>query len=113
VGEPPTGKEKQRPYKSKEAREKIKHKIDTVVRRGYMVLVMAKMLLSLMDMFDVPKGANDIRLVYNGSKSGLNESFWAPWFCLSTVDMMCRTLFPNSWCDDNDYGEMFLNFKMH
>jgi hypothetical protein len=31
IGEPPTGKEKQRPYKSKEAREKVKHKIDTVV----------------------------------------------------------------------------------
>jgi hypothetical protein len=26
---------------------------------------------------------------------------------------MCRTLFSNSWCGDNDYGEMFLNFKMH
>jgi hypothetical protein len=77
------------------------------------VLVMAKMLLSLMDMFDVPKGENDIRLVYNGSKSGLNESLWAPWFCLPTVDTMCRTLFPNSWCGDNDYGEIFLNFKMH
>jgi hypothetical protein len=60
VGEPPTGKEKQRPYKSKEAKGKVKHKMDTVVRRGYMVLVMANMLLSLMDMFDVPKGENDI-----------------------------------------------------
>ena len=36
--------------------------------------------------FHVPKGERDIRMVYDGSKSGLNASLYAPWFALPTID---------------------------
>jgi hypothetical protein len=64
-------------------------------------------------MFDVPKGENDVRMVYDGSWSGLNDALWAPWFALPTVESMTRGLLPSYWCADNDYGEQFLNFNLH
>jgi hypothetical protein len=35
---------------------------------------------ALTSFFAVPKGADDIRMVYDGTASGLNEALWAPWF---------------------------------
>ena len=64
-------------------------------------------------MFDVPKGNSDIQMVYDGSRSGFNESIWAPWFGLPTVETMTRTVLPRGWCGDRDFGEMFLNFMLH
>jgi hypothetical protein len=59
------------------------------------------------------KGGDDVRMVYDGLRSGLNEALWAPWFALPTVDAMMRGLLPGYWCADNDYGEQFLNFSLH
>ena len=92
----------------------MKDKVGTVVARGYIELVeRVEDVQSLMYMFHVPKGADDVQMVYDGSKSGLNESLFAPWFHIHTVDMMCRSLLPGYWCADNDYGEQFLNFNLH
>ena len=66
-----------------------------------------------MFMFDVPKGDSDVRMVYDGSKSGFNDATWAPWFALPTVEAMSRTVLPSGWCGDRDFGEMFLNFPLH
>ena len=66
-----------------------------------------------MFMFDVPKGDSDVRIVYDGSKSGLNESLFTPWFALPTVDSMACSLLPSDWLADSDYGEQFLNFPLH
>ena len=63
-------------------------------------------------MFDVVK-KDDIRMVYDGSKSGLNDALWAPWFALPTINTMTRWTVAGTWLADNDYGEMFLNFPMH
>jgi len=52
-------------------------------------------------------------MVYDGSRSGLNEVLWAPWFALPTVTSMCRTINVGYWCADNNFGEMFLNFWLH
>ena len=68
---------------------------------------------SLMSYFDVPKGADDIRMVYDGSASGLNENLWAPWFSLPTIDNLVRALEPGYSMADNDVGEMFHNFVLH
>jgi hypothetical protein len=68
---------------------------------------------SLMPFFDVPKGEDDVRMVYDGSASGLNESMWAPWFPLPTVDCLVRSLDPGFNMADNDIGEMFHNFVLH
>jgi hypothetical protein len=41
---------------------------------------------SLTNFFSVPKGDQDICMVYNGTSSGLNDSLWVPSFPLPTVD---------------------------
>src|SRR5210317_1039012 len=66
-----------------------------------------------MYVFDVPKGESDIRMVYDGSKSGLNDAIWAPWFPLPTAQSFFDVMMPGYWCSDNDMGEFFLNFPMH
>jgi hypothetical protein len=62
-----------------------------------------------MFMFHVQKGPDNIRLVYDGTKSGLNKSVYAPWFALPTIDNMSRWVIAGAWLVDNDYSEMFLN----
>ncbi|GKY90814.1 hypothetical protein MPSEU_000054200 [Mayamaea pseudoterrestris] len=64
-------------------------------------------------MFPVPKGESDIRLVFDATASGLNEVLFAPWFALPTVSQMVRTVAPQYYCADNDFGEMFYNFWLH
>ena len=109
---PPRYFQPQPPYNEEATRIKVKAKLDNVIAKGYVSKVEPSALKSLMFMFDVPKGDEDIRMVYDGSKSGLNDALWAPWFALPTVDAMVRTLEPGYWLGDNDYGEMFLNFPL-
>ncbi|KAL7559397.1 hypothetical protein ACA910_008018 [Epithemia clementina (nom. ined.)] len=52
-------------------------------------------------------------MVYDGTKSGLNECLYAPWFPLPDGDALVNTLDDGYWCINNDYGEMFLNFWLH
>jgi hypothetical protein len=58
----------------------------------------------------VAKGEEDIRMVYNGTSSGLNSHLWCPWFALATINTMLRALEPGTYMGDIDIGEMFLNF---
>lgn len=109
---PPEVFEQQPPYESTEQREKVQKKVRPVVEKGYIKLTKPDNVRSLLYMFDVPKGETDVRMVYDGSKNGLNDSTWAPWFPLPTVETMCRTLEPGFWCANNDYGENFLNFPL-
>ena len=114
VGTPSTSKEAQPPYEDMEVRKKVSAKLQKVVDRGYIEIVDdVEKVKSFMFMFDVPKGDSDIRMVYGGSRSGFNESIWAPWFGLPTVETMTRTVLPGGWCGDRDFGEMFLNFMLH
>ena len=68
---------------------------------------------SLTFYFSVPKGGTDIRMVYDGTKSGLNDSMWAPWFALPTVETHLRFVGPETWLGDIDIGDMFHNFMLH
>jgi hypothetical protein len=113
IGKPPTSMNAQPPYKDESTRQKVRAKLKKILMKGYISMAKSEDVESLMYMFDVPKGENDLRMVYDGSKSGLNEALWAPWFLLDTVDAMMRGLRPNYWCADNDYGEQFLNFNLH
>jgi hypothetical protein len=61
----------------------------------------------------VPKGPSDIRMVYNGTGSGLNAAVWAPHFGLPYVTDTVRSLMPGYCQCDLDIGEMFLNFLLH
>ena len=70
-------------------------------------------LTSLIHYFDVEKGLEDIRMVYNGTGSGLNEAVWAPHFGLPYVSHTARSLMPGYCQCDMDIGKMFLNFLLH
>ena len=58
---------------------------------------------SLLNVFEVPKGPDDIRMVYDATKSGLNESVWAPNFFLPTITSVEGTLDPTTWISDADF----------
>lgn len=66
-----------------------------------------------MGYFAVPKGDEDIRLVYDASKSGLNAVLWVPSFGLPTAESLTNLLTQESWMADLDLGEHFLNFRLH
>jgi len=52
-------------------------------------------------------------MVYDATRSKLNESLWAPSFGLPTVESLLRGIEEETWMGDLDIGEMFLNFGLH
>ncbi|KAL7561075.1 hypothetical protein ACA910_020389 [Epithemia clementina (nom. ined.)] len=64
------------------------------------------------DYFDVPKGSDDIWMVFNGTSAGLNASLWALNFWLPTAATALRNVSYYSYCVDMDLGKMFLNFPL-
>jgi hypothetical protein len=68
---------------------------------------------SLTAFFEVEKGDDDIRLVYDGLVSGLNMSIWVPCFFLPTIRTHLRAVDEDTYMADVDIGEMFLNFVLH
>ena len=111
--DPPRVKDRQPPYPNMEERDLVKAKLEKVLDRGYVVLRDIEEVESLMFMFHVPKGDSDVRMVYDGTKSGLNDALYAPWFALPTVDTMTRWVIAGTWLADNDYGDCFLNYPLH
>lgn len=112
-GRPPSNQSRQPPYDCQETQEMVKKKVMKVLNKGYIKRTNKESIKAFMFMFHVPKGDDDIRMVYDGSKSGLNDALFSPWFALPTVDTMARSLLPGTWLADNDFGEQFLNFPMH
>ena len=88
--------------------EKIARKVGKVRKSKY---IKGGWVSNLTDFFDVPKG-EDIRIVYNGTRSGLNDALWAPSFFLPTANTAARVMSFYTYCVDLDLGEMFLNFLM-
>ena len=84
-------------------------KVKKVIHRKYLNKGYVK---SLINYFAVPKGADDIRVVYDGTKSGLTDSVWAPNFYMPSVDSILLYCSPKTWYSDLDLGEMFLNYFM-
>ena len=72
-----------------ELKAKVKAKLEKVMKTGYVEIADSQMVESIMYMFDVVKGEK-IWMVYDGSKSGLNDTLWAPWFALPNIDTMTR-----------------------
>jgi hypothetical protein len=91
-------------------RDAIIVKLKTVREKGYLIPGNVR---SLTSFFAVPKGEGDVRLVYDGTKSGLNGQLWAPWFLLPTVNSHLRCVQPGSYMGDIDFSEQFLNFMLH
>jgi hypothetical protein len=109
-GEKPKWRRPQKVEKNKETHAKVVKKIAKVRKRKY---IAPGHVWSLTDFFSVPKGDEDIRMVYNGTSSGLNDVLWVPSFPLPTVDTLLRSVHPGTWMADTDLGEMFLNFVLH
>jgi hypothetical protein len=70
-------------------RKKMEAKLETIHSHGYISL---GQVASLTGFFAVPKGESDICMVYDATKSGLNDSLWAPSFGLPTVDSTLRSI---------------------
>ena len=111
IGDPPAYRRRQQANPDPESRALEKKKLKKVRHRGY--IVKTADIKSLTSFFSVPKGNTDIRMVYDGTKSGLNDALYAPWFGLGNVTSMLRTVEAKTWLADNDFGEMFLNFWIH
>lgn len=104
----PTSRRPARPP-VKGQRKLIATKINKVRKRRYIRRGVVK---NLTDYFAVPKGDSDIRMVYNGTSSGLNDALWAPSFYMPVSNSVSRLLTYYTFCADLDLGEMFLNFPM-
>ena len=84
-------------------------KIDGMVRRDYLE---TGYVANTVHFFAVPKGDSDIRVVFDGTSSGLNETLWAPNFFLPSAKSASMCLSFSTWMSDMDFGEMFHNFHM-
>jgi hypothetical protein len=85
-------------------------KLDKIRRQGYL---QPGKVDSLTSYFAVPKGDTDIRMVYDHTKSGLNDAMWAPWFALPTIETHLRFVSKDSYMGDMDIGDMFHHFILH
>ena len=108
-GKLPTSMEKQRGTDDVQARSKVAKKLKKIRGRRYVVPGFVR---SLTSYFHVPKGEDDIRMVYDASRSGLNDQVWSPKFGLPTVESVLDILDHTSSMADIDLGEMFLNFPL-
>ena len=100
------------PPPTPEAATMLREKLTKVIQRRYLVPSASK-IASLIKFFAVPKGEGDCRIVYHAGANGLNDCVWAPPFFLPTVDSLLRIVDHNSYMEDRDIGEMFLNFELH
>lgn len=108
----PTTQDPQPTFNDPKVRQAVRGKIDKVLKRRYMLRTGYRM-KSLIKYFAVPKGEDDVRLVYDATANQLNDCVWAPSFWLPTIDTLIRALDEDSWMADRDVGEMFLNFQLH
>ena len=100
---------RQLPPKNNLEKKLLQKKIRLVLERNY---VDSGQVSSLVPLFWVPKGADDVRVVYNGAKSGLNEVMWAPNFPVPNAEQLIRIQEPGTWNVDLDISDHFLNFMM-
>ena len=105
----PTSKEPQRRARTKEQQELMNKKVNKVQMRSY---ICAGVVICLTAMFSVEKGLTDIRMIYDGTRSGLNACLFAPHFSLPVMAHTLRSLLEGYFSADLDVGEMFLNWWM-
>ena len=90
--------------------QKVAEKVNKVRRLLY---VRPGKVCSQIDVFIIPKGLDDIRLVYNMTSCGLNKVMWAPWFALPGIRSHLRSVEVNTFLGDMDMGDMFHNYILH
>ena len=107
---PPTYRVPQRDIDDPRRKQLVTDKLAKVLDRRYMGVGVVK---SLTAFFDVPKGTEDIRMVYDGTVNGFNDSIEVPRFGLPTIRSHLRSMGPGFHMVDADVGECFLNFYLH
>jgi hypothetical protein len=100
----------QRDVNDPKTKELVREKLQKVRMRRY---IAEGYVVSLTSFFAVPKGEDDIRMVYDGSIGGLNDAMWVPRFVLLTVNAHLRAVEQGTYMGDLDLGECFLNFLLH
>jgi hypothetical protein len=111
IADLPSFKKPQQSPRTAEDRVMVWKKLYSVRERLY---IEPGEVISLMHFFYVPKGLKlkDIRMVYNGTASGVNDCLFAPHFSLPTITPAMRALAEGYYQADMDIGEMFLNFML-
>ena len=107
---PPLVTTPQRDIKDPIVKNQVMEKLQKVIRHGYLV---EGLVLSVTSFFPVPKGDTDIRMVYDATCNGLNDSIWVPSFRLPTLNNHLRAVDSGTFMSDVDVGEIFLNFILH
>ena len=100
----------QRDVEDDRRKKLVVNKLSKVLGRSYLGKGAVK---SLTAFFDVPKGLNDIRMVYDGTVNGFNDSIEVPKFGLPILRSHLRAMDPGHYMVDADVGECFLNFYLH
>ena len=106
----PKNKTLQPKIEDEDVKNQMKEKIEAVRRKGY---IKKGHVESLIRFFPVPKGDQDIRMVYDGTDSGFNSLVWVQSFGLPTIQTLLRGTSPTTWMVDLDIAEQFLNFCLH
>jgi hypothetical protein len=90
-------------------RDQIRTKLENLRSKG---CISRGPVFSLTSYFAVPKGTEDVRMVCDSTRSGLNAALWVPSFSLPMVDSLMGMLDISSWMSDLYMGEQFLNFPL-
>jgi len=105
----PNYRTRQPPEPDPLVRTRVREKLDKFRGKRYVNCGTA---MSLTPFFTVPKGDGDVRVVFDGTKSKLNDALWAPPFVLPTIVSLLRCVEPGTWMADIDIGEMFYNYSL-
>jgi len=89
-------------------RAKVMEKIVKVIKRGYLTTMSGDTIKSYIKYFAVPKGEDNIRMVYDATANKLNDTVWVPTFWLPTIDTLVRNAGQDSWMKDRD-----VNYQLH
>lgn len=98
------------PIKEQWIVEKDLDKLEKLLRRRYIVKGSVR---NTVPRFPVAKGADDIRVVWDLAKNGLNECMFTPSFFLPTMPTHLRRMTAGTYHGDFDIGEQFHNYLLH
>ena len=94
-------------------RGKVEEKVAKVIHRKFVLRSKGGTdIKSYLFCFAVPKGDDDVRMVYDATGNGLNACVWVPTFWLPTSATLLRDLDSDSWMTDRDMADMFLAYEL-
>ena len=95
------------PRFDEDTRRIVAKKVHSMIEKSYLEVGHVQ---SYLHYFAVPKGDSDVRVVFDSTSCGLNDTLWAPNFFLPTSRNAAELLTFDSWMADSDFAEFFHNF---